>query len=105
MQKLPPHGLNYDPSMFESTPAASVEEIKAQRSLRPVPISATEFCKLVDDFGNAALKAGQTNSGHIIDVGGPMLWKEMQKLRVKLHVLILRLDLSKLADPPEGGIL
>lgn len=40
--------------------------------------------QLVDAFGNAALKAGQSNSGMCIDFGAETDWEKMQKLRQAL---------------------
>ena len=43
-----------------------------------------EILSLVDKFGTAALRAGQSNSGICIDPSGPSEWKNMQELRTEL---------------------
>lgn len=50
-------------------------------------MNATEFTKLVDDFGHAALKAGASNSGYAIDIGASVHWDRMQEFRKKLLAL------------------
>ena len=44
-----------------------------------------EVLKLIDDFGTAALRAGQSNGGVCFDPGASALWDYMQKLRRKLQ--------------------
>lgn len=43
-----------------------------------------EFRKLVDQFGSAALRAGASNSGYVIDIMSGLDWERMQELRAKL---------------------
>ena len=59
-------------------------------------MNAAEFRKLIDDYGNACLKAGASNNGAIIDPGGPARWNHMQEHRKRLH------DLASQLFPEEG---
>lgn len=43
-----------------------------------------ELLKLVDAYGNACLKAGQSSSGFCIDPSASHRWDYMQELRNKL---------------------
>lgn len=43
-----------------------------------------KLLKLVDDYGNACLGAGQSNSGYCIDPTAGSQWDRMQKLRHEL---------------------
>ncbi len=47
--------------------------------------------QLVDAFGNAALRAGKSNSGMCISAGAASDWEEMQKLRQQLKKLLAEL--------------
>ena len=50
------------------------------------------FLKLVDDFGNAAMQVGLSNSGLCIDVSAGTDWARMQKIRKTLKDGIVRLQ-------------
>jgi hypothetical protein len=53
-------------------------------------LTKNETLKLIDEFGSAALRAGQSSSGACYDPGAPSLWNYMQKLRKRLQDDILR---------------
>jgi hypothetical protein len=59
-----------------------------------MPNIKEKLLKLVDDYGNACLRAGQSNSGYCIDPSGSHQWERMQKLRKELQDGIQSLAVS-----------
>jgi hypothetical protein len=47
--------------------------------------------RLVDAFGNACLRAGQSNSGFTVNAGAAGDWEEMQRWREALKARLRRL--------------
>ena len=54
-----------------------------------------KILKLIDNFGNAALRAGNSNSGLTINVRASYDWKDMQELRAQL-----KQEITELANNP-----
>jgi hypothetical protein len=57
--------------------------------------NSDDLKKLVDDFGNAALRAGRSNSGLCIDPYASLDWERMQELRAKLHEIVVEYQKMK----------
>ena len=51
-----------------------------------------ETKKVVDAYGNAALRAGQSNSGMTINPGKSHDWEAMQKARAKVYAMLAERD-------------
>jgi len=51
--------------------------------------------QLVDDYGNAAARWGQSSSGVFVSAYGGMYFGEMQALRVKLGSALIEADAAK----------
>lgn len=71
-------------------------------------MTADQVCELIDKFGNAALRAGQSNSGYAIDACAHDDWKQMQTLRNELKDAIRQIarrevDRMELAVTPNKG--
>lgn len=47
-------------------------------------MTASEFAILVNNYGRAALKAGASNSGYVIDIAAGVNWERMQEFRKQL---------------------
>lgn len=70
-------------------------------------MTVSEFITLVDDFGNAALKAGKSNSGYVIDVGASVHWERMQVLRKQLIAVapaVERKSADSVDSPPQNTL-